>query len=210
MNAVRSKRFRPGTTGWSAADLDDPRIEERWENGHYEIINGVLTRMPAAYFIGGEALANLIFELRLQLRAKKVGGSFAVEVDVIIDEHRLIKVDACFMTPADKRRQLAEAKKRGKPDPDRARVYVAPTIVIESVSPGHHAHDRVTKFAWYAELGVPHYWILDAHKRTLDAFLLDGGKYRQVAKLARNAVFHPASFEDIEIHLANVWPAKSY
>jgi len=208
MNAVRSKHFRPGTTGWTAADLDDPRIEQRWENGRYEIINGVLTRTPAAYFIGGEILANLIAELRPQLKAKKIGGSFAVEVDLIIDEHRLIKADACFMTPADRRKQAIEAKRRGKPDPDRARVYVAPTIAIETVSPGHQAHDRVTKFAWYAELGVPHYWILDAHQRTLDAFILDGGKYRQVAKLARNAVFHPAPFEDIEIQLTNVWPAK--
>src|SRR2546423_3158430 len=109
MNVLRSKRFKPGTVGWTAADLEDPRIEARWESGRYEIINGVLTRMPAAYFIGGEALANLISELRQKLKAKKIGGSFSIEVDLIIDEHRLVKGDACFMTPADRKKQAAEA-----------------------------------------------------------------------------------------------------
>src|SRR5438105_4452924 len=112
MKLLRSKSFRLGTTGWTAADLEDPRIEARWEDGRYEIINGVLTRMPAAYFIGGEALANLIAELRQQLKAKQIAGSFAVEVDLIIDQRRLVKSDACFMTPADRKKQAAEARKR--------------------------------------------------------------------------------------------------
>jgi hypothetical protein len=58
MSVVKSKPFCPGTTGWTASDLDDPRIEAKWEWGRYEIINGVLTRMPAAYF-GGQMLADL-------------------------------------------------------------------------------------------------------------------------------------------------------
>lgn len=37
------KPFEPGTTGWTAADLDDPRIEREWFRGRYEIVEGVLT-----------------------------------------------------------------------------------------------------------------------------------------------------------------------
>jgi len=33
-----------------------------------------------------------------------------------------------------------------KPDPARARIYIPPAIVIEAVSPGHHAHDLVFAF----------------------------------------------------------------
>src|SRR5436309_366228 len=164
MSVVKSKPFRPGTTGWTAADLDDPHIEAKWEWGRYEIINGVLTRMPPAYFIGGEMLANLIFELRTQMKRRNFAGSFSTETDIIIDEQRVVRGDSCFMTAADKKKQTIEAKRHGKPDPDRARVYVPPTIVIESISPGHRAHDRVTKFAWYAEFGVKHFWIIDVFK----------------------------------------------
>jgi Uma2 family endonuclease len=90
----------------------------------------------------------------------------------------------------------------------RARIYVPPTIVIESISPGHQAHDRVTKFAWYAEFGVKHFWILDAYRRTLDEYLLARGKYRQRAKLVGDEIFRPVAFPDIEVDLAEVWPSK--
>jgi Uma2 family endonuclease len=208
MSLVTSKRFKPGTTGWSAFDLDDPRIEAKWERGRYEIINGVLTRMPAAYFFGGEILLNLIFELRVALKAEKIAGSFSTEVDIIIDKQRVVRGDSCFMTPADKKKQAVEAKKWGKPDPTRARVYVPPTIVIESMSPGHHAHDRVTKFAWYAEFGVKHFWLLDPYAKTLEAFLLERGKYRRVANLKGNGVFRPTAFAGVEVNLIDVWPRE--
>src|SRR5947199_831289 len=209
MSVVKSKPFKPGTTGWTASDLDDPRIGAKWEWGRYEIINGVLTRMPAAFFIGGEMLARLISEFYQQLKSHKIPGSFSIEADMIIDEQRVVKGDSCFMTPADKKKQAVAAKQHGKPDPDRARVYVPPTIVIESLSPGHRAHDRVTKFAWYAEFGVKHFWILDVFKKRLDEFLLEKGKYRHVAKLSGNAKFTPAAFPGIETDLVDVWPVET-
>jgi Uma2 family endonuclease len=209
MSLVRSKPFKPGTTGWTASDLDDPRIEAKWEWGRYEIINGVLTRMPAAFFIGGEMLANLIFEIKSQLKQLKIPGGFSIEADMIIDEQRVVKGDSCFMTPADKKKQAFAAKQHGKPDPNRARVYVPPTLIIESVSPGHRAHDRVTKFAWYAEFGVKHFWILDVFKKTLDEFVLHRGKYRQIAKLKGNATFRPAAFPLVPVKLSDVWPEQA-
>jgi Uma2 family endonuclease len=209
MSVVKSKPFRPGTTGWTASDLDDPRIEAKWEWGRYEIINGVLTKMPPAYFISGEMLANLIGEFRQQLKMRKIPGSFSIEADMIIDEQRVVKGDSCFMTPEDKKRQRIEAKKHGKPDPDRSRVYVPPTIIIESISPGHQAHDRVTKFAWYAEFGIKHFWILDVFKKRVDEFVLEKGKFKQVAKLSGNAKFKPTAFPGIEVDLVDVWPKET-
>ena len=208
MSLVSTKPFRPGTTGWSASDLDDPRIEAKWERGRYEIINGVLARMPAAFFYGGEVVANLIGALWHKLRVKKIRGSFSTEVDLIIDGQRIVRGDSCYMTSADKKKQAIEAKKWGKPDPTRARIYVPPTIVIESMSPGHHAHDRVTKFAWYSEFGVKHFWLLDPYAKTLEAFVLERGKYKQVANLQGNVTFRPIAFAEIQINLRDVWPEE--
>jgi len=205
MSVVRSKPFKVGTTGWTASDLDDPRTEAKWERGRYEIINGVLTRMPPAFFTGGGALFSLMHALKTELTAKGYPGEFGIEVDLVIDEQRVVKGDSCFLTPADAKKQAAEAKKHGKPDPARARIYVPPTIVIEAVSPGHHDHDRVTKFAWYAEFGVKHFWILDAFGRTLDAFVLERGKYKQVANLSENDTFRPAAFSGVQVKLGDVW-----
>ena len=66
----------------------------------------------------------------------------------------------------------------------------------------------MTKFAWYAEFGVKHFWIMDPYKKTFDAFLLEKDEYRQVARLLKNATFRPAAFRNIEIKLKDVWPAS--
>ncbi|HET6251373.1 MAG TPA: hypothetical protein VFE47_27055 [Tepidisphaeraceae bacterium] len=83
--------FQPGTTGWSASDLDDPRIERLWENGRYEIVDGVLTTMPPAYFIGGNAAFNVAFAVKLYLMQRNLPGRFAPEVDIVIDEPRVVR-----------------------------------------------------------------------------------------------------------------------
>lgn len=208
MSLVASKRFKPGTTGWTASDLDDPRIEAKWERGRYEIINGVLTRMPATFYYAGEVLANLTSELWQQLKNHDIRGGVCVGADIIIDEQRVVRGDSCFLSAADKKKQAVEARKWGKTDQRRSRIYVPPTIVIESMSPGHHAHDRVTKFAWYAEFGVKHFWLLDPLKQSLEAFVLERGKYKAVAKLKGDVPFRPAAFAGVEINLADVWPEE--
>lgn len=57
LNGVTSvKRFKPGTTGWSASDLRDPDVESQWVRGRYEIVERMLTEMLAAYFSGAKRL----------------------------------------------------------------------------------------------------------------------------------------------------------
>ena len=53
------KRFAAGTTGWTASDLDDPVIEAVWERRRYEIVEGVLARMPPAHYDSSVALSRL-------------------------------------------------------------------------------------------------------------------------------------------------------
>src|SRR5207237_1703036 len=123
------KPFKPGTTGWTAADLDDPRVEAKWLSGRYEIIEGVLTRMPPAYFVGGEAVENLVFLLKTHLRSHGRPDAFAGDVDIIIDETRVLRADLAYLTPQDKARQADASRAAGKPDPRRARLYVPPTLI---------------------------------------------------------------------------------
>ena len=50
------REFKPGTTGWSIDDLDDPEIERLWTGGRFEMVEGVLAEMAAPYFNCGLAL----------------------------------------------------------------------------------------------------------------------------------------------------------
>src|SRR5438477_12447072 len=97
--ATSSRPFVPGTTGWAARDLDDRQIARCWAEGRYEIVEGVLTQMPPAYFIGGESLSRLIY--RIVAHIGESSGSFSIEVDIVIAEARVVCADAAFLTPAD-------------------------------------------------------------------------------------------------------------
>jgi hypothetical protein len=194
-----------GTTGWTAADLEDPEIERRWFNGRYEIVEGVLTKRPAAYFAGGESLYNLMRLVDEGSRSLGAKPRFSVEVDIVVSERRVARSDAAMLLPQDSRRQAAAAKKVGKTDVKRTRIYVPPTLVIESISPGHEDHDLETKRTWYAEFGVPHYWVLDAFKQELLCLALDGDEYLEEVAGRRKQTVRPSLFSGLTIPLKDVW-----
>src|SRR5438046_2153800 len=129
------KAFRPGSMGWTAADLDEPSIEAQWEAGRFEIVEGVLAAMPPAFYFGNKRFEELITVLNLHTRQSRIKGHFAHEVDIVISEPRVARADAVFMTPEDESRQIEAARKHGKLDPERTRIFVPPTLVLESISP---------------------------------------------------------------------------
>ena len=209
VGAITSKPFKPGTTGWSASDLADPQIESQWLKGRYEIIEGVLTEMPAAYFSGAKRLYKLQLRISLHQQAAGPAGSFANDVDIVIDEPRVVRADAVWLTPGDEARQAQAVSSLpadvAGPDPERMRLLVPPTLVIESVSPGHEAHDRRTKRKWYAEFGVPNYWIFDPFARSLDVLVLRGRAYEVEAAGAADDHVRPTQFPRLVLPLGEVW-----
>ena len=176
-------------------------------DGRYEIVEGVLTTMPAAYYTGGEAVENLIFIIKTYLKPRGIRGGFAGDVDIIIDEHRVVKADAVFLTREQKARQRQAAQSAGCRDVRRTRILVPPTLAIESISPGHEAHDERTKWRWYAEFGVPNYWLLNAFDQTLRCLVIDkqAGTYREDASGRDNDEVRPSMFPGLVIPLAEVW-----
>jgi len=80
-----------------------------------------------------------------------------------------------------------------------------PDLVVEIVSPSSVRYDRVTKMLWYASIGTPEYWIVDPAARKLERLVLEGGHYAIAEALEGDAVFRPASFEELEIPLARLW-----
>lgn len=200
-----SRPFKVGTPGWSAADLDDPVIERQWFAGRYELVEGVLTEMPAAYFAGGNAVANVAFILKTYSVARRLKWRFATEADIVIDESRVVVADLAMLTPADSKRQTEAMKSAGKSDPRRVRILTPPTLIVESVSPGHELHDRRTKFRWYAEFGVPNYWIVDAYAKSFDCFRLEEGQYALDASGKGTHTIKPSAFEGLELSLPDIW-----
>ena len=200
---TESRPFEPGTTGWTASDLDDPEIERQWFDGRYEIVEGVLTKMAPAYFSGGKKLQRVIF--RVTTHIGEGAGSFGTEVEIVIDEDRVVRTDAAFLTPSEEERQHQAALAAGRKDPERTRILIPPTLIIECISPGHEKHDHRTKRRWYAEFGVPNYWLLDPFKRTLKCLVLRDGVYHDDAAGQGNEDVRPALFPGLVLHLQEIW-----
>lgn len=175
--------------------------------GSYEIVEGVLTTTPPAYFAGGKSLFTLMYLVKTHQKSEGIPGDFSIEVDIVIDEERVAKSDAVWMTPAEQKRQAQAARRAGKPDPERTRILVAPSLIIESVSPGHESHDRKTKRRWYADVGVVHYWILDAYAKTLECLVLERGRYRVDASARGDDIVRPKLFTGLTVRLAELWGA---
>jgi Uma2 family endonuclease len=203
----QSKKFRPGTSGWSIDDLEDPEVERAWERNHFEIVEGVLTKMPAAMLEGSWPLSRLCRTIQRHLEDANEPGEFAYEVDFIVNRLRVAKVDALFITPDVLARQQVANKQRGGRSArfKFGRLVVPPLLAIESVSIGHEDHDRVTKRQWYADARIPNYWILDAFKKSLECLVLDGASYRCESLATGDEIVTPSLVPKLFVDLGKLW-----
>jgi len=194
-----------GTFGWSVKDLEDPEIRFLWDQGRYEIIEGVLTVMPPAYFRGGKVADNLKFILRSYLVAQKIRAAFSGEVDIAAGPPRVLRADGVVVFGDDLAR--FESLRFDVPNTTWEDHVLAlpPSLVIESISQRHEEHDRVTKLKWYGRFGVPHYWIVDGFARALECFQLNGDRYDLVAAGTQYDMVEPPSFPGLKISLREVW-----
>jgi Uma2 family endonuclease len=80
-----------------------------------------------------------------------------------------------------------------------------PDLAIEIISPSSRKYDRVIKLGYYASIRVPEYWIIDPVARTLERLVLDGDRYKIEEAALGDEVVRPASFEGLEIPLAELW-----
>jgi Uma2 family endonuclease len=199
------KRFQVGTTGWTVEDLDDPEFERLWEKGRYEIVEGVLTKMPAAYYDSGRAVNKLAALIDRWLVERDMGGGTSTETDLVLNERRIPKVDLMYLTAAQERQQRKLSRQRGRKGVRFGRIVVPPELVLESISLGHEEHDLVVKRAWYAEFGIPNYWILHAYKRTLQCLVLEDDNYRLSVSGKNSAELRPPAFPGLVIPLAKLW-----
>ena len=198
-------RLMPGTHGWSASDLEDPEVNDLFQEGRFEILDGVLAKMPPANFDGGEGATNLIFLLRDHLKAQQIPARFAHEVDIQVDDERYLRADAVCVLGDDLMRMQQHAARLGRKSWGKAAIMIGPSLIIESVSEGHEAHDRKTKRRHYADLGAKRYWIVDVFARSLECLVLDGDTLREEASGRRDDIIVVPSLPGFSIPLDQVW-----
>jgi Uma2 family endonuclease len=145
-------------------------------SARYELLEGVMVTSPRPV----PRHQDLLAELGRQLREQVTEGTVALpEVELLIDAARgrgpaTVRVPDLVVAS----RTALDGRARLRPD----EVLAA----IEILSPGSRRTDRVAKLAEYAEVGIPHYVIVDPDG-PITEFVLGGDAYRLVATHDRTA-----------------------
>jgi Uma2 family endonuclease len=160
------------------------------EGERVELLRGRLIMMspsptPRHQFVGFR------IAMLLEVCADSVGGLVLTPpMDVIFNDRTIAQPDAIYLRP-DRLHQM------------RDRVYGAPSLLVEVLSPSTAARDRVEKRDLYGAAGVPEYWIVDTKTRIIEFHILDGTSYRVTA--GESGLYQSPVFSEIQLDLTALW-----
>ena len=160
------------------------RRELRW---------GTLVREPAPRYGHQAVLTNLTLALALHVREHALGRVCVSPVDVVLDDERALVLQPDLIFVATDRLSIL-----------RDRVWGAPDLVVEVLSPGSARRDRVEKRRWYRQYGVREYWIVDASARRIDVLVLQQPRSRR-RQFAERAALTSTVFPDLGLRVADVF-----
>lgn len=122
-----------------------------------ELVYGFVREPPAPRYGHQSVLAHLAALLDQHVRDRRLGMVCVAPVDVVLDEAEALVVQPDIVFVASERR-----------DRVKDRVWGAPDLVVEILSPRTARRDRTTKLAWYERYGVEECWLVDVKDRSVD------------------------------------------
>src|SRR5215212_10043107 len=136
--------------------------EDIWDTpddgNRYEVIDGELYVSPPPKYAHQNIVTELAMLLRQHARHHRLGDVVVAPVGVVLDDGTAVQPDIVFIAND----RLEIISERG--------VEGAPTLVVEVLSLSTASRDRGIKMHRYSASGIEHYWIIDPHQRTLEAY----------------------------------------
>ncbi|HEX8522397.1 MAG TPA: Uma2 family endonuclease [Tepidisphaeraceae bacterium] len=160
-----------------------------------ELVDGEIAVSPSPAPDHGYALFRLGLLLTQHVEEHDLGQVFP-DTDTIFGEHEVRRPDILYFS---KRRLHLVGEKAMEGPPD---------LAVEVLSPGSERVDRRDKFKLYAAGKVKHYWILATKQKTIEAYVLRGGKYVGGVRGSASDIVKLAPFPKLEIPLAKLWRPK--
>ncbi|MEM9887721.1 MAG: Uma2 family endonuclease [Bacteroidota bacterium] len=151
----------------------------------YQLINGKLTQYNSATSAHQVALGNLLFNLALHTKDRKLGKVLFKPLDIHFDDSNVLQPDLFFIS--NERKGIVKNY-----------VYGAPDLVIE-IAEIEEEPELVQKIEVYGKHNVLEYWAISYKDQTLDAYLNEGEKLvwqqqYQVEEEVKSAVIEGFSF----------------
>lgn len=141
-----------------------------------ELIDGEL-RMPAApNRRHQEILGRLYLAIAPHVKSHSMGHVVYSPIDVVLDRARPLVLEPDLLFVSHSRAHILGV-----------RIFGAPDLVIEILSPAGGPFDRTEKAAHYAQYEVREYWLVDAEAETVEVRELEPRGYESVGVFGRGA-----------------------
>jgi Uma2 family endonuclease len=157
----------------------------------YELVHGELLVNPSPSPMHQRISRRLLRQLEDYCQERAIGEVFYAPLDVILTPHDVFEPD--LLVVADP----THISKRGIEKP--------PLLVVEILSPSTLKVDRGIKSRRYAELGVPHYWIVDPDEKRVECFRLTRGAFATVADATGDITLQHPDWDGLTVDLAALW-----
>ncbi len=162
----------------------------------YELHEGELSVTPSPGTGHQAILLNLAVILHGHVNARGLGEVFPAPLDCILENVTVVQPDIVFIETA-----------RGSVISERG-IEGAPTLAVEVISPSTTGIDRRRKLQLYARYGVSYYWIVDPPARTIEAYQLTQGQYRNAGTLSESTTVSLPPFPDLILGPRAIWPRQ--
>ena len=161
--------------------------------GGWELVDGVLQKMAKPNLDHQHLLALICQGIRacLNTAAPRL-GLVLLDVDVRLSPFRVAEPDLVYVR-AERSHLLQGVIVAGAPD-----------LVLEILSTDR-SKDLIRNRQWYAQAGIPEYWILDPVHDTLTILELAGGGYIERAVLNRNDTLTTPTIPALSIPLTELF-----
>lgn len=170
-NVTHESMFGPLDRPWILDDLYE--LPEDGDGRRFEIIDGGLHVSPPPDYHHAQVASRM---------ARPMFSTVPPGLDLLFGAgvHRVDELTR-YLEP-----DLMVVHRRNERGPKVAGPEEA-VLVVEVMSPSSVTHDRVTKRALYAEMGIDHYWIVDLRRDIrLTALRRKGDEYVEVASFSHD------------------------
>ncbi len=133
-----------------------------------ELVHGIVREPPAPRYGHQSVVTHLAALLDTFVRASALGRVCVSPVDVVLDEPGALVLQPDIVFVAADRLHVI-----------RDRIWGAPDLVVEVLSPGTARRDRTAKLAWYRKYGVRECWLMDTQSREVVVVAFGGARPRR-------------------------------
>lgn len=141
-------------------------MNDRLFYNSYEIIGGKKIMAPSAPIVHSSIIFDLAYIIKSYLNKTGNGLVFVDDVDVHFSDGNLFKPDLVVIT-----------KENCNIIDWHGAIHGVPDMVVEILSKSTRKKDLTVKKDIYESNGVKEYWIIDPYMESIDAYILQDGKY---------------------------------